>query len=261
MKLLRTWLILVGLLLIAAFPAWGRKWTSKDGKFSVEAELVEAKDGNVRLKRQDGKIITVPVSKLSKADRDFLASIVKARKKPEVTKATPSRVVALLKLLGWKVKVDQNKAVVRVSFTGPRLTDNALMQLKELIALRSLDLSHAKVTDDTMKHLRELTWLQSLDIGDATITDAGLEQLKALTKINRLYLNNTDVTDAGLEHLKAMKDLRILDLYMSRVTDAGLEHLKGLNNLTNLELRGTKITFEGVKKLRQALPKCIITYK
>ena len=41
-----------------------RKWTSNSGKFSVNARLVEAKDGNVQLKRPDGKIITVPVAKL-----------------------------------------------------------------------------------------------------------------------------------------------------------------------------------------------------
>ena len=60
--------LLVGLLLVTATPASARKWTSSDGKFSVEAELVEAKNGNVRLKRRDGKDITVPVSRLSKED-------------------------------------------------------------------------------------------------------------------------------------------------------------------------------------------------
>ena len=53
---------------MTATPVSARKWTSSDGKFSVEAELVEAKNGNVRLKRRDGKDITVPVSRLSKED-------------------------------------------------------------------------------------------------------------------------------------------------------------------------------------------------
>ena len=60
--------LLVGLLLVTATPVSARKWTSSDGKFSVEAELVEAENGNVRLKRRDGKDITVPVSRLSKED-------------------------------------------------------------------------------------------------------------------------------------------------------------------------------------------------
>ncbi|MFP6657002.1 MAG: SHD1 domain-containing protein [Pirellulales bacterium] len=89
-------MLLVGLLLVTA-PVSARKWTSSDGKFSVEAELVEAKDGNVRLKRQDGKVITVPVSKLSKADQDHLSSIAKPEKKPEaVKKLTPEQVKEIL---------------------------------------------------------------------------------------------------------------------------------------------------------------------
>ena len=90
MKLRFALMLLVGLLLVAT-PVSARKWTSSDGKFSVEAELVEAKDGNVRLKRQDGKVITVPVSKLSKADQDHLSSIAKPEKKPEAAKLTPPR--------------------------------------------------------------------------------------------------------------------------------------------------------------------------
>ena len=43
---------------------------------------MEAKNGNVRLKRRDGKDITVPVSRLSKADQGHLSSIAKAEKKP-----------------------------------------------------------------------------------------------------------------------------------------------------------------------------------
>ena len=75
MKLRQAWVLPVGLLLVMATPVSARKWTSNDGKFSVEAELVEVKDGNVRLKRQNGEIITVPLTNLSKADRDYLSSV------------------------------------------------------------------------------------------------------------------------------------------------------------------------------------------
>ncbi len=85
-KLQQTWMLLVVVLLIAVAPASARKWTNRTGKFSVEAELVEVKDGNVRLKQESGKIITVAISELSKTDRDYLASV--AKKKPEVTETT-----------------------------------------------------------------------------------------------------------------------------------------------------------------------------
>ena len=82
MKVQRMGVLAVGLLLISTTPASARKWTDNTGKYSIEAILVEAKDGRVRLKRQDGKIITVPISKLSKADQSYLDSIAKVKERP-----------------------------------------------------------------------------------------------------------------------------------------------------------------------------------
>ena len=69
MKRLAFCLVVMAWLLIFIDPALARKWTDSSGKFSIEAELVEVKDGDVRLKRTDGKVISIAVSKLSKADR------------------------------------------------------------------------------------------------------------------------------------------------------------------------------------------------
>jgi hypothetical protein len=75
MKCRRTWILTVSLLLIAASPAFARKWTDGTGHYSIEAELVEVKDGKVMLRRADGKVIAVQVAELSKADRDYLSSL------------------------------------------------------------------------------------------------------------------------------------------------------------------------------------------
>jgi hypothetical protein len=53
--------------------AHARKWSDATGKYSVEGELVEVKGKDVVLKKTDGKTITLPISKLSKEDQDFLA--------------------------------------------------------------------------------------------------------------------------------------------------------------------------------------------
>lgn len=58
--------------IVWAPAALARKWTDSTGNFSLEAELVDFKDGKVRLKRTDGKIITVAFTKLSKPDQEFL---------------------------------------------------------------------------------------------------------------------------------------------------------------------------------------------
>lgn len=70
----------IGLLLTAGSASEARKWTSSDGRFTVEAEFVEYADGQVTLKKDDGTTIAVPISRLSGADRRF---VVGERKKPK----------------------------------------------------------------------------------------------------------------------------------------------------------------------------------
>ena len=51
-----------------------RTWTTADGRYTVEAELVEVVDGSVKLRKSDGQETTVALEKLSEADRRFVAS-------------------------------------------------------------------------------------------------------------------------------------------------------------------------------------------
>lgn len=66
-------------LLIAVFFAdlsMAREWTDVTGKFKVEAELIEVTDGAVRLQRRDnGKVVTVSIEKLSLADQQHLETL------------------------------------------------------------------------------------------------------------------------------------------------------------------------------------------
>jgi S1-C subfamily serine protease len=69
--------VVVAALVFAATGISGemRTWTSASGSFSTEAELLEVTaDGSVRLKRKDGREITVPLDKLSAADQEFARS-------------------------------------------------------------------------------------------------------------------------------------------------------------------------------------------
>lgn len=47
-----------------------RKWSDSSGKFTLDAELIGVESGNVKLQRPDGKIVTMPIDKLSADDRD-----------------------------------------------------------------------------------------------------------------------------------------------------------------------------------------------
>lgn len=83
--------IVFGLLITMAMPAAARKWTSSDGQFSTDAELVDFADGKVTLKKRTGETITVPVESLSELDRRFLQS---PKKKPAASKEKPKPKVA-----------------------------------------------------------------------------------------------------------------------------------------------------------------------
>ncbi|MDO5554705.1 MAG: SHD1 domain-containing protein [Planctomycetia bacterium] len=52
-----------------------RVWKDSSGKFSLEAELLEQDEDNVRLKKTNGKTIRIPKAKLCQEDRDYLEAL------------------------------------------------------------------------------------------------------------------------------------------------------------------------------------------
>ena len=64
------------LICTASAFAESRTWTDNSGKFHAEAELADFQNGQAYLKEADGRIATVPASRLSSADRDFIKSTV-----------------------------------------------------------------------------------------------------------------------------------------------------------------------------------------
>ena len=59
-------LVLPLILFAFATPAFAQSWTSAGGKFTIEAEFVQLKDGKVQLKKDsDGELIWVELEKLS----------------------------------------------------------------------------------------------------------------------------------------------------------------------------------------------------
>lgn len=51
-----------------------RTWSNSTGKFTIDAKLIEATDEFVRLRKEDGKEIKVPLSKLDDAAKKYLDS-------------------------------------------------------------------------------------------------------------------------------------------------------------------------------------------
>lgn len=65
------------------FPEDYRTWTDATGKFKVEATVFELTDTEVKLLKKDEKVVTLPLDKLSEADRTHLTEL-RAKRASEV---------------------------------------------------------------------------------------------------------------------------------------------------------------------------------
>ncbi|MCC9603421.1 hypothetical protein LOC67_22970 [Stieleria sp. JC731] len=79
------WLALV--IVVASFAlapsvSSARQWTDQTGKYRVEAELVAVRGKNVVLERADGRIVSLPINRLSNADQEFLQQHLAEQNKP-----------------------------------------------------------------------------------------------------------------------------------------------------------------------------------
>ncbi len=63
--------------LVGATAAFGapRTWSDKSGKFSITADLIAIQHGNVVLRTDDGRQLTVPVKQLSPDDQAFIEGL------------------------------------------------------------------------------------------------------------------------------------------------------------------------------------------
>lgn len=128
-------------LAIGTDMAFGRKWTDKAGKYSIEAEFLEVVDGQVLLKRDDGKTGRVPLDNLSEADQTYVREIIQASRakksfapkddKPVAEVPSPSSAVGASEGSGAASGQEQAKQSIRtvvvegVGLTEKEARDNA----------------------------------------------------------------------------------------------------------------------------------------
>ena len=67
-------ILVVSVTALAAAPVWAemRTWTDSSGAYKVEAEFVDENEGTVRLKRSDGRVVSLPWDRLSPADQAYV---------------------------------------------------------------------------------------------------------------------------------------------------------------------------------------------
>ena len=82
-----SWIVLV---MVSATPALARTWTDSSGTHKFEGEFVNLTDGNVDIRSEDGKVVHVPLEKLSEQDQKYVQKATSDRKKSRFIEAEGS---------------------------------------------------------------------------------------------------------------------------------------------------------------------------
>lgn len=144
-------------------------------------------------------------------------------------------------------------AVDRVVLSGSALTQRGFACLARMPWLR--EFASAYVADAGLDTVRQLTALRVLNLSTADVTDRGLAKLADLTELRELNLDHCRIGDAGLSYLRGLPALETLALTdCANVTDRGVAALAELPNLKHLGLMFCwRVTARGLDTLR-AMP-------
>lgn len=102
--------LLIAALLLPATLAWSaepREWSDVTGKFKITAEFVELTDGIVKLRNADGKILKIPLAKLSPDDRRAARELSAPPAAPEMPGPLTSLVRVIVPLMGPEGEEDE----------------------------------------------------------------------------------------------------------------------------------------------------------
>jgi hypothetical protein len=196
---------LVGFLVAVFAPRLdARTFTSSSGK-KLEAEIVSATESTVELKTDKGKTYKVPLTKLSKEDREFVADWRKEQMKSEALKGvTPAEV---MEANGWASAEVLNQGgllVIEVNIAG-RAT-------KVMIAMRPESLMLAPAAEEaglspTAPEGQQLPpGLKGLA---SPSVDIGGKQLKTPFKV--LVIDNDKLPEKVRESAEAVMGLNYLE--------------------------------------------------
>ncbi len=136
-------------------------------------------------------------------------------------------------------------------------------EIGKLHNLTSLRLYGVDIDDASFQELRTLIRLQELDLTHTRITDQGLTVLKDLPELKSLELYRhpawhikQQLTDACLPAIVQLKKLESLSI-SGEITDQGLEQIARLPALKRLSLLGTDIGPYGLAALADSKIECL----
>ena len=131
-------------------------------------------------------------------------------------------------------------------------------EIAKLVQLKSLRLYNVNIDDASFVELRTLVRLEELDLTHTRITDEGLTTLVQMPLLRTLELHrhpgwyiSQQLSDACLESIARLPELERLSL-SGKITDAGLKQVARWPKLKSLSILNTEITGSGLAALADA---------
>ncbi len=140
----------------------------------------------------------------------------------------------------------------------PNLNDDAMTFIQQLGQLEWLNLSATSVSGAGFAHLTGHLHLRRLTMWRSRVDEEGMKAIAGLDHLTYLELaESPGVDDCGLVHLAGMK-LQHLNLRHTSISDESVTVIITLKELQHLDVRATGISADGVRRIREALPACIV---
>ncbi len=107
-----------------------------------------------------------------------------------------------------------------------------------MTALEELDLYGTRLTDQGIASLRNLVAMRNLNLLGAEVTDASTDVLARMPHLQELNLYRSHVSNSGLAKLSGLNEQAALDIRYSRVTAAGNDAFAASHPDCNIESAG-----------------------
>ncbi len=137
------------------------------------------------------------------------------------------------------------------------VTDAGIAHLNRLDRLKTIHVSDSKLTDESLVLLSQMPAIRDLSLQSNHFTDSGLARMSGQNRIERLFvgMGKSRFTDTGIVHLAEFGQLKALDLQGSTVSMETLHQLARMPKLKRIFLGVSlpKPDLEELKKIRPDL--------
>jgi WD40 repeat protein/tRNA A-37 threonylcarbamoyl transferase component Bud32 len=146
---------------------------------------------------------------------------------------------------------EQPFRVVAINLGGnPKVVDDDLVRLKDLVTLERLDLRETDISDEGLTHLQNLLELKSLTLFETKVTGRGFAHFSRLENLQGLGASGAPLTNEGLAQFPPLPSLEYFQLGSTDLSAGYLAHVSRFPLLRNLMIPSAMAVPPGLEHLR-----------